>query len=415
MILGPIVGQLCNILVKPLLKQNSEASARLLAQQNIQAFQSRHLSAVCNFLNLHVGDVEAIAPCTPLQQGIISRSLNSDDALYFEEFCYQLSENTDLIRLREAWTNVVASTDVLRIRFCPTVDGHAQVVCKNQNIPLYEKDFETEEELQVYRREKFAAWCHANSELNECPFEICLLHTRAKRLMSLRVFHALYDGVTLPMILQEVALDYSQTPKTNPRPSFIETLAVGPLCEVEGAKDFWRQRCLSLSYQSQLPLLGSRSAATTLATLNISHSGLNEARRRYNTTHQSLIQAAWVLVLRKHFPSEIVFGMVVSGRSIDFDGIDQVIGPLFNTIPFHVDITKCKSWSDLIASCHDFNTAVIPYHHSSLRDIMRWCERPPKQSFFETLFVFQKEAVTNPTSPCPLWTWVETTPIADVG
>lgn len=414
MILVPIVGQLCDALTKPLPEQNSEASARFITKQKIQAFQSRHLSTVCKLLKMQLDGVEAIAPCTPLQQGIISRSLNSDTGLYFEEFCYHLSATTDLRRLRNAWVNVVASTDVLRMRFCQTVDGHAQVVCKFQNIPWFEKGFETEDELQACRYETFTDWCHANSELSDRLFEICVLYTPVKTLLYLRIFHALYDGVSLPMILQAVVLGYTQAPNIKPRPSFIQTLAVGPLCEVEGAKDFWSQRFTKFSYQSDLPFHGSRPTATTFATLDVSHLKLDEARRRHNTTHQSLIQAAWLLVLRRFFPSEIGFGMVIAGRSIDYDDIDQVIGPLFNTIPFHIDLDNVESWGDIIGSCHDFNTAAIPYQHSSLRDIMRWCQRSPRQSLFETLFVFQREAFSSPTTAHPLWKQIDTTPKADV-
>lgn len=414
MILAPIVGQLCDILTKPLPIQHSEASARLLAKQNIQAFQSRHFSTVCRLLNILPDDVEAIAPCTPLQQGIISRSLNSSDGLYFEEFCYHLSATTDLRRLRDAWVNVVASTDVLRIRFCPTTDGHAQVMCKSQNTPWFEKGFETEEELEACRHETFSNWYLANSEVNDRLFEICILYTPVKTFLFLRIFHALYDGMSLPMILQAVVLNYTQVPNLKSRPSFFEVLSVGPLCEVEGAKDFWSRRFMKCSYQSQLALHGSRSTATTFAMLDVSHLKLDETRRHHNTTHQSLIQAAWILVLRRFFPSEIGFGMVVAGRSIDYEGINQVIGPLFNTIPFHIDVKNAKSWGDIIGSCHGFNAAALPYQHSSLRDITRWCQKLPGQSLFETLFVFQREAASNPMTAYPFCRQIHTTPQADV-
>ena len=414
MILGPILGHLCDVLAKPPQKPNSEVSARLLAKQNIQAFHSRHLSTVCKLFDVQPVDIEAIAPCTPLQQGIISRSLNSGAALYFEEFCFQLSMTTDLRRLKNAWINVVSSTAVLRIRFCPTVDGHAQVVCKNQPVPWYEKGFDNEEELLVFKSESFADWYDSSLELTNRLFEICVLHTPIKRLVYLRLFHALYDGTSLPMILQDVVREYHQTPNMKPRPSFIDALAFGPLQEIEEAGDFWARRFLSLSYSSELRLNESLSSATSFATLKISHLNLHETRRRHNTTYQSLIQAAWVLVLRKFFPSEIIFGMVVSGRSIEYENIDQVIGPLFNTLPFYIDTRNCRSWGDVIGCCHDFNTAVLPYQHSSLRDIMRWCRRSPEQSPFETLFVFQKEPIDNPTTACPIWMLTETAPHADV-
>lgn len=383
-------------------------------KQNFRAFQLRHSSTVCRLLNLQPYAIRAIIPCTPLQQGIISRSLNNSAGLYFEEFCLQLSTNTDLGRLKLAWTKVVSTTDVLRMRFCSTTDGHAQVVLQNSQLPWSQKGFETEEDLQAYKKETLADWRNSNSELTDRLFEICVLYTPTKRLLYLRLFHALYDGMSLPMMLEDVIREYNQTPKPKPRPSYIEALAVGPLCEIEEAKIFWAQRFINLTYRSELPTQGPLSTKANFSTLNISHLNLNEARRHHNTTYQSLVQAAWMLVLRKFFPSETVFGTVVSGRSIDFEDIDQVIGPLFNTLPFYVDTRNCKSWGDIIGRCHDFNIAVTPYQHSSLRDIMKWAPRSLKQSPFETLFVFQKETLSTPITDCSIWTQMDTIPQVDV-
>lgn len=389
------------------------SSAQLLARQKIEAFRCRHFATVCRALQLSGNNVEGFAPCTPLQEGIISRSLSSDTPLYFEEFCFELSPETDISRLKYAWTKAMASIQVLRTRFYPTVDGYAQIVLKTFQLPWNEEAFVAEDEIENLKSRRYNTWVAENRELGWRMFEIQILRSETRNLMCLNIFHALYDGLSLPMILGKVVLEYSREPNINYGPPFLETLAFGPLCQVEGARDFWENRLGDLPYERLESSTEAHSPTTSSATLETSLFSINEIRRRHDTTHQSLIQAAWTVVLRKYFPSQRVFGMVVSGRSIDFEAIDQTMGPLFNTIPFFPQMEGRKSWQDVIRRCHEFNTAVLPYQHSSLRDVTKWCQRSSEKPLFESLFVFQKDTVDDSLRN-QLWTQVETASQADV-
>lgn len=408
------MSQLFEVLARSSQRINSHSSSQLLARQKLDAFRCLHLSTICCDLKLIVDEVEALAPCTPLQEGIISRSLSSEIPLYFEGFCFELSPDTKVDQLKHAWIRVMVSTQVLRTRFYPTVDGHAQIVCKNMLLPWCEEHFSTEQELHSYESRQYIAWCTENREFGGRMYEILILHSGSKRLMYLHIFHALYDGISLPLILQNVMLEYSQAPGITYGPPFIETLAFGPVCEMDGAKEFWVQRLGGLTYRSLKSSTESSSRETSSATLEISQLSMKNMRRRHNTTHQALIQAAWIKVLRKYFPSAESLGMVISGRSIDFEDVEKTMGPLFNTIPFYVDIEGCKSWADVITCCHEYNIAVLPYQYSSLRDITKWCQRSPEHPLFEALFVFQKEVGINSLDNCQLWKRIETEPQADV-
>lgn len=385
----------------------------MLARQNIEAFRLRHFATVCRALRLSGENVEGFAPCTPLQEGIISRALSSDTPLYFEEFCFELSPKTDTNRLKYAWTKVMSSIQVLRTRFHPTVDGYAQIVLKAVQVPWNEEVFVAEDEIKNLKSRRYNSWLAENRELGGRLFEIQILQSKTRRLMCLNIFHALYDGLSLSMILEKTFLEYSRVPNITYGPPFLETLAFGSLCQVEGAKDFWKIRLRGLAYERLQFSTEAQSRATISVTLDISLFSINDVRRRHNTTYQSLIQAAWTVILRKYFPSQTVFGMVVSGRSIDFEAIDQTIGPLFNTIPFIPQIEGCKSWQDVIRCCHEFNTAVLPYQHCSLRDITKWCGRSSEKPLFESLFVFQKDLVDDSLRN-QHWTQVETASQADV-
>lgn len=413
MIPDPIVGQLSKVLAGSPQRHDAQSSAQFLARQNIEAFRCRHFATVCRALRLSGNDIEGFAPCTPLQEGIISRSLSSDTPVYFEEFCFELLPKTDLSRLKYAWTKVMASVQVLRTRFCPTADGYAQIVFKTFELPWNEEAFVVEDEIENLKSRRYKAWLAENRELSGRMFEIQILRSKTKKLMCLNIFHALYDGLSLHMILEKIILEYSQVPNLPYGPPFLETLAFGPLCQVKRAKDFWKNRLGGLAFERLQSSTEAFSRGTSFATLKIPLLSISDVRRRHNTTHQSLIQAAWTVVLRKYFPSQTGFGMVVSGRSIDFEAIDQTMGPLFNTIPFFPRIEGCKSWQDVIGRCHEFNTAVLPYQHSSLRDITKWCQRSSEKPLFESLFVFQKD-LADDSLRNHLWTQLETAPQADV-
>lgn len=412
--LDPVVSQLAKALAGSPLKRDSQSAARLQARQNIEAFRLRHLSAVCRVLEISIDSVEGFAPCTPLQEGIISRSLSSNTPLYFENFTFELAPETDIAQLKSAWTKVVDSTQILRTRFCPTVDGYAQVVCKNIELSWHEKYFVAEEKLDAFKAHRYDRWWNENRELNGRMFEILILRCGTRNSMYLHIFHALYDGLSLPLILEKVSLVYHCAANVKYGPPFMEALPFGPLCEVEGAREFWAQSLKSVISQPKLALTGSDSRGTSSATSEIPLLSINEIRRYHNTTHQSLIQAAWIMILRKNFPLQNTFGMIVSGRAIDFEDIELVMGPLFNTIPFCPKIEGCKSWSDVIERCHEFNVTALPFQHCSLREITKWCQRSSENPIVETLFMFQQKISGSYIDSDKLWRQVETAPHADV-
>ena len=383
------MGDLSDVLTKATRSPGYLHSSFIQARQNIEAFKNRHLPAVCKLLDLPADNVENLAPCTPLQEGIISRSLASDNSLYFEVFCFELSTKIKIDRMKEAWVKVIVSAQMLRTCFCPTVDGYAQVVIRNPQLPWTEDEFRTDEDLQQLQDSRFENWRHSNTDLLSCTLEIHVFKSEAKMLLVLHIFHALYDGMSLPIILRNVIWEYDRLPGIDYGPAFVDALPSGPLRKVEGAEDFWKRHFQDFEYESPLALMASRSQGISVASLEISMSTIDEAREFHATTHQAIIQAAWTVALRKYFPSELAFAMVVSGRSMDFEGVEKVIGPLFNTIAFYMDTKRDASWADIIKFCHKFNAEVLPFQHSPMRDIIKWCKTPSQNALFQTLFTFQ--------------------------
>ncbi|KFY27582.1 hypothetical protein V493_03408, partial [Pseudogymnoascus sp. VKM F-4281 (FW-2241)] len=368
------------------------------AQQGIMAFAQRNLLAAAEDMGVDPAEVEAVAPCTAAQAGMIYRFLDSEGPLYFMSFAFELAEGVDVERLRGAWEGVVKGLQVLRMGFAFTPDGCAQVVLQERELPWgVDAAFASMEKGEALAR----------------PWQVGVVQEEGRRVMRLEMFHGLYDGASLPLLLGKVEELYQGVEGVDFGPSFMSALPHGPLAAAEGAEAFWKG-VLETAAFSPLPLLEQgqkEDVSVTRCVRGLEH--LDALRQSLGVTYQAILQAAWVSALRGQFPaSSPVFGNVVSGRAIDFAGAEGVVGPLLNTIVFHVDVVEGMSWGELVRACHAYNVGVMPFQHSALKDVQRWCGGGGRE-LFDSLFVFQREEAGGGEVEEGLWRELEGEAVAD--
>ncbi|KEQ90207.1 hypothetical protein AUEXF2481DRAFT_84135 [Aureobasidium subglaciale EXF-2481] len=380
---NPTIAKLAKALTVSTSTSDGEVFA---AKQVIFATRQRHLGTAAHILRCKVDDIETIAPCTPLQQGIISRSLASETALYFNTFRYS-AQGVDLGRLEIAFNQAQERTQILRTFFIETDDGYVQVVRKTGHLPwwtLETYDLASVDSVFAKRKQK---WRSYNTPHLTVPFEIVVVRSGSETFVSVDMHHAFYDGNSFDMLMDNVFRLYNSQDADFGK-SFVDCLPFGPLRNVQGAKSFWLNHLSDVAPTSMRPLTDSEASGDVLCTASLEVlNQADELRRSLGVTIQALVQASWMVTLRKYHAGAV--GTVVSGRSVDFDGIEKVIGPLFNTIPFYLRFQPGDSWQTLIQRCHDFNTTALPYQHTPLRDIMKWCNKGRSEPLFDTLFVYQ--------------------------
>ncbi|KAF2084781.1 nonribosomal peptide synthetase 2 [Saccharata proteae CBS 121410] len=411
---NPVISRLAAALSSKTASGSADRNAVLAAKQTISACQHRYKATAARALNVGQDEIEAIAPCSPLQQGIISRSLESEKPVYFATFKFDLPEETDLDRLRKAWEKVYSAVQILRARFIPTDDGYIQVIVGDKALPWVESSMSSAEEIAGYLDTRKLKWWTQNRDKFRRPFEVVTAVAPGKRILAVHIVHVLYDGASLPMLLEKVRAEYDGESSIEYGPPFLEVLPYGPLRNVADSQPFWVKH-LASAKSCLMPSLTSntREKDVTVTAHLTGLKAFEETRRKLDVTHQALVQASWAAVLQKHFAGAVTLGMVVSGRSIDFEDADHTIGPMFNTIPFHLRFHPEETWSAAIKRCHDFNTSALPYQHTPLRDIMKWCKRAPSQPLFDTLFVFQKETEEDKKERVEFWKSLDDQPEAD--
>ncbi len=426
-------------------ENENEGNQHLAASQRIAAFAHKHKLAVADELGIEASDIECLAPCTPAQEGMIYRFLGSDDARYFTTFNFLFRDSVDEERLREAWIRTASRLQILRTKFVLTTDGCAQVVVEElksnwNNISTEGTGDEDVQQIiqaqnaEVHKMEKAAALAN--------PYTISIIHTKKERVMALHIFHGLYDGISLPLLLHKVHEEYQNIPNIDYGLSFHHVLPYGPLAPSPKAEYFWRNALKDHTYHplarlrsSPPPLNGKDiSAMRTIPAIEAQH--LLALRNNLGITNQAILLAAWSSVLALILNSDpastfsLTQGLILSGRSFslpstpgseDTDAQDT-IGPLLNTVPFHIGITDGMSWKKFLRSVHAFCVQVVAdgLVHTPLRDVLRWCgwggpASGRARELFDTLFVFQHESVLDGNlEEGPPWNALPGKTVADV-
>lgn len=411
----PLIGDLAVALEADISSTRMEHIAA--ARQLVQACAHRHRSRVCNELGLAPHNIEYIAPCSALQQGMLSNS--ASDNAYFNTFQFALAPKVSLDLLRRAFQEAFEAFPILRTKFVTTTDGFVQVAAKELPLPWHDVHVESETLLETVIQGSRESWIERNRENAAQPLEIILLMREGPPTLVLHIFHGLYDASSFELLLDRVAHEYldlsgesASEPAPSTGPSFLDALCHGPLHDFSSSKAFWVAHFHGATLETITNHATGATAVT--ATRDIFFQPLEALRVSLRVTHQALVQAAWVSVLATHRFSEPTIGIIVSGRHIDLDGADKVVGPLFNTLPFHPNLSKregkAETWASLIRQCHVFNTAVLPFQHVPLRDVQKWCSGG--KPLFDTLFSFQSQEKRDRHGG-KLWTALESEPSAD--
>ncbi|OQU93721.1 amino acid adenylation domain-containing protein [Cladophialophora immunda] len=385
-----------------------------IARKRMQSFHDAHYGEIARSMGVSPENIESIAPCTPLQEGMISRVMQSglDDTVYFSCFLFELNPNTDIQRLKSAWGAVQRSISILRTYFVPTADGFAQVVLRKYDSAVNLIRYEVRNGgIRKLQDSSFKDWVGTVRSLStSLPWKVELGKSGNGGFMILRIFHGLYDGNSLPILLKQVKQQYEHPEEVhNPKMQFYEALPCGPLCQLPDEREFWLSHLARIRPQ-KLPITYAEHETDTHCVVLRDHLSIDHLQtlcNELNVTVSAYFQATLLYVMAKEFNFSPTIGVVVSGRATAREEIEDVIGPMFNTIPCAINSLKDgAAVSDLVQACHQFNVDIIPYQHTPLRKIVQYLGLNASQALFDTLFVFQKASLDLDAST--LWREVPT-------
>jgi non-ribosomal peptide synthetase component F len=89
----------------------------------------------------------------------------------------------------------------------------------------------------------------------------------------------------------------------------------------------------------------------------------------------------------------VVYGCTVSGRPVDLEGSESMLGMLVNTLPIRVKVDPQQYLLFWLKQFQEQLVEIRQYEYSSLVDIQRWSEMPRGLPLFQSIFVFENQPI----------------------
>jgi surfactin family lipopeptide synthetase C len=123
---------------------------------------------------------------------------------------------------------------------------------------------------------------------------------------------------------------------------------------------------------------------------------LQEFAQQHQLTPNTVVQGAWALVLSSLGRSEdVVFGVVVSGRSVEVADVECMVGLFINTLPARAKITPEAELIGWLKQLQAQQVEMSQYEYSPLARVQAWSEVEPGKPLFESIFLFENYPVPD--------------------
>ncbi|MFB7211621.1 amino acid adenylation domain-containing protein [Streptomyces sp. NPDC056255] len=347
-------------------------------------------------------------PLTPLQSGLLFHAMLADSAFdaYNMQLAFQLTGPVDADRLRAAGQALLDRYPNLRAAFVPdTSGGHVQLVVDGVELPWNVTDLSALADESA-RERAYDDLLAQDLRTNFDPARPPLLRMTLVRFddtvshLVLTAHHLLFDGWSLPVLLQDLLRLYAAHGDATalPRPHAFRDFLVWLSQQDQAASaQAWARELEGIDEPTLLaPAQQGHDDRTGIGRLTVPLSA-DEARtltRRaaeLGVTINTLVQGSWALALAGLTGrQDVVFGATVSGRPPALAGADSMVGLFINTLPVRVTYTPGQSLAEVFTGLQSRQAALLDHHHYGLTAIHR---DTGLSVLFDTMIAFESYPV----------------------
>jgi amino acid adenylation domain-containing protein len=326
--------------------------------------------------------IEDIYPCTALQEGLMALSLTNDGS-YVAHEVFELPPALDVAQFQDSWGKVAQHHPILRTRIIQLSQfGALQAVLKeavlwqvSNNLLSY---LESLKKRTIEYGHQLVNYAIVNDSATRQRYFVWTIH------------HAIYDGWSLPQILQDVEqVFYNAAP--NPTTGFNNFIKYLKDVDQAASKEFWSTQLTGILGPSFPNLPGNSYRPSATASLNYSFDLPRHPESEI--TQSTMIYAAWALIVSRYSDmDDVVFGITLSGRTAPVQGIECMTGPTIATVPFRVRFDPKQEIRILLQDIQKLSYDMIPYEQIGLQNIRRLHSDAEAACTFQSLIVVQPPA-----------------------
>ncbi|WP_449434132.1 amino acid adenylation domain-containing protein [Pseudomonas putida] len=363
-------------------------------------------------------DIEDIYPLSPMQEGLLMHTLlEPGTGIYLMQYCYRVEHAIDIGAFNEAWKAVIARHEVLRTSFCWDLgERMVQIVHRRTEPALRVLDWRhlAEEQYEEALQAELDAELQQGFDMaREVPFRLRLIQLGGERFgFVFSNHHVLLDAWCRMGVVDEFfkvyqALTTGQPVQLPTPPRYRDFIAWLQRWDRDASRGFWRNQLAGFERPTALPFdrsAGREQGHGTVADQLVYFSREQSAQvaqraQAAQLTVNTLVQGAWALLLQRYSGErDVVFGVTVAGRPVEFPEMQTTVGLFINSIPLRVKLpgaqggVSAKAW---LKSLLEYNLNLREHEHLPLVDIQACSEVGSSQALFDSLFVFENAPVES--------------------
>jgi aryl carrier-like protein/NRPS condensation-like uncharacterized protein len=331
-------------------------------------------------LEKNVGEIQYIMPATAGQLYMIRQWQVSHEVQFYPTFTYSLRGPFYRPKLEAAWRAILQRNDILRTGFIEIGSKLVQVIFKS---PTNEAVYDSKES-------------RATHNLMRPPLGLTAEDCEGSSTkLTLKIHHALYDGISLPILMDELQLLYhGQIPQEQAVSlrrfvaQSISSAEKAPYERSRASQTAMQEKWTSYLKQGTFdPIQTSNSISTTNKKVKVFHPSMKVSpiKTLAQTSGVSIdalflaaiakIYAQRLLKLNQDTPiSQVVFGIYLANRAPFGDDLSELAAPTLNLLPLCVrspsreDLTQVAK--EIQQDLHKISTAEMSC--ASLAEIYDW-------------------------------------------
>ncbi|MEM1394199.1 MAG: condensation domain-containing protein [Cyanobacteria bacterium P01_H01_bin.150] len=356
-------------------------------------------------------NIQDMYPLSPIQHGILFHALHAPEMqLYHAQFVYTFSGNLNIAAFEYAWQQVATRHTILRTSFYwEELDKPLQVVHRQVKVPVDFQDWQQFDSLE--QKERLKSFLDSD-RLRRFDFSQAPLMRVAIIQIQENAYYLVWssnliilDGWSYPLVLNDVIQTYEAYCRGKDAP------LVGGSCfkdyikwlnqqNSSKAEDFWRQHLSGIKeptplknlYSNNLSNIDENYKEIQINLSEITTKNLDLLARQYRLTISTLVQGAWAILL-SHYSGKnnVVYGFTTSGRPVDLERSESIVGEMVNTLPVSVKVNMDEYLLPWLQQLQNQLVDLREYEYYPLVDIQKCSKVPGNTPLFESFIVFENQ------------------------
>lgn len=329
----------------------------------------REMQACLDAMGIDTPVVEAVLPCSPLQEGILLSQLRNPCDHYWMRLTMKLTptrdtdEHVDMARIKRAWDAVCAAQPILRTIFVShetSTSAFQQVILKSCSPSMSQSNTDRPDDHEETIESTLDSFAPPPLAPGQPPHHLHLVQPSPALVYArLHINHALLDERSMQLLGQLLGQAYTcDTARLRIGPSLAAYLAWTTQHRA-AAQTYWTTR-LSGVAPSLLPVLTAAEARLLAPRPDTCDVVLPDAPRlgavcrRVGVTVPTLLQVAWAVVLRRVLgaPSSVCFGYLHSHAGAREGALADTLGPLLAMAVCRFEAGPGRRVEDVLVEAH---------------------------------------------------------------